>query len=288
MTGAEEGWLSGHDGVRLRYTALGAGAPVLLLHGFPDLRTTWRPQLPALAAAGFRAVAVDLRGYGDSDRPRAVADYRMDVLVADVVALGHALGGRVRLVGHDWGGVIAWHAAARHPALVERLVVLNAPHPARFARELRKPAQLLRSWYAAFFQLPWLPERLIAARRGALVRAALARATRRGAFTPDELRAYGEALSSPAAARAAIAYYRAAMRGPRRAVQPDGGHPPTRVERPALLVWGMRDPALRPDLTEGLERWVPDLRIARLADAGHWVHRDAPDRVNVLLTEFLV
>lgn len=257
--------------------------PVLLLHGFPDLPLTWRPQVAALAAAGFRTHAPPLRGYLDAPRPAHVADYAIDHLVADAESRVRSLGGRAHVVGHDWGGMIAWHLASRHPELVDRLVVMNAPHPARFARALRTPRQALRSWYALAFQLPWLPERLIAADGGALVRRSVRRATRPGAFTEAELDALARALATVDAARAAIACYRAAFRAALRGV----ARPRTRVERPTLLVWGMRDPFLGPELTEGLEDRVLDLRVERVAEAGHWVHRDAAARVNGVVLEFL-
>ena len=159
----EDGWSDG-AGVRLHHVSAGRGPLVLLLHGFPDFWYGWRRQLPALAAAGFRAVAPDLRGYNLSERPARVADYRIERLADDVAALVRALGAdRAHVVGHDWGGLIAWQLAMRHPQVVDRLAILNAPHPARFRRLLLDPRQGLRSWYVAFFQLPWLPERVLGA-----------------------------------------------------------------------------------------------------------------------------
>ena len=145
------------NGVRLHWVTAGdaSGPLVVLLHGFPDFWYGWRHQLPALAAAGFRVVAVDLRGYNLSERPPRVEDYSRDALADDVAALVAHLGAeRAAIVGHDWGGLIAWHLAARHPGRVARLVVLNAPHPARYKELLRNTSQALRSWYAAFFQIP--------------------------------------------------------------------------------------------------------------------------------------
>ena len=187
----------------------------LALHGFPEFWYSWRHQLPALAAAGFRAVAPDLRGYNLSDKPPGVAGYRMEHLVADVAGLVRGTGRpRAAVVGHDWGGAIAWTFAMRHPELVERLVVLNAPHPAAFLRELRTPAQLLRSWYVFFFQLPGLPEWYVRRRDFALLERALRRgAVRPGAFSDEDVRLCKEALARPGALTAAINYYRAVFRG---------------------------------------------------------------------------
>jgi pimeloyl-ACP methyl ester carboxylesterase len=147
--------------VTLHCVAEGSGPPVVLLHGFPEHWYSWRRQLPALAAGGFRALAPDLRGYNESDRPEGVQNYTLKKLATDVSGLCRALGpAKVRLVGHDWGGVIAWAAAHLYPELIERLVILNAPHPSLRWAVLR-PRQLARLWYAVFFQLPWLPENRI-------------------------------------------------------------------------------------------------------------------------------
>jgi pimeloyl-ACP methyl ester carboxylesterase len=153
-------------GLRLHCVEAGAGPLVVLLHGFPEFWYAWRHQIPALAAVGFRVVALDLRGYNTSDKPARVRDYRPRVLAQEVADLIVALSaGSAAVAGHDWGGGLAWLLAMQHPKRVERLVVLNAPHPVRFLKGLGSPRQLRRSWYVLAFQLPWLPERLGAARR---------------------------------------------------------------------------------------------------------------------------
>jgi pimeloyl-ACP methyl ester carboxylesterase len=270
--------------VRLHGVERGRGPLVLLLHGFPDFWYGWRQQLPALAAAGFRAVALDLRGYNLSDRPPRVADYRVSRLAADVRAAVAALGAeRAHVVGHDWGGAVAWHLAARYPETVDRLVVLNAPHPGRFAELLRTPGQALRSWYVGAFQIPAVPELLLGAARRRLLLASLrAMHLRPGALTDEDVARYDAAFASPGALRAALAYYRAAAR---RAGESLGTG--RTVDRPTLLVWGERDPALRPENADGLERWVPDLRVERVPQAGHFVQADAPDVVNGAIVRFL-
>src|SRR3954451_16988189 len=151
------------NGVRLHYVETGEGPLVVLLHGFPEFWWTWRHQIPALAAAGFRVVALDMRGYAESGKPPRWQDYRMEILAADVARLIAALGEeRAHVVGHDWGAAVAWMVATLHPERVERLAILNVPHPARMERALRtSPRQLLHSWYMFFFQIPWLPERLM-------------------------------------------------------------------------------------------------------------------------------
>ncbi len=281
------------NGVRLHYVEAGAGPggtapPVILLHGFPEFWYSWRHQLPALAAAGFRALAPDLRGYNLSGRPPGVRPYRIGALIGDVVGLiAHAGAARAVLVGHDWGGLIAWYAAMYLPDVVERLVVLNAPHPALFARELRNPGQLVRSSYQFFFQLPRLPEAALRARDYAVVRRTLRDdPVHPDAFTAGDIARYVEALDRPGALTATINYYRAAYRrDPRRALRELREIRPVAV--PTLLIWGERDRFLGPGLTRGLDRWAPDLRVERIPDASHWVQNDAPERVNAALLAFL-
>jgi pimeloyl-ACP methyl ester carboxylesterase len=264
--------------VRLFFVEQGAphGPPVVLLHGFPEFSYSWRYQLPALAAAGLRAIAPDLRGYGGSPKPPAVRDYHIDLLALDVADLiRRECGGRAHVVGHDWGGIVAWWLAMRHPDVVNRLVVLNAPHPAAYLRELRRSAsQVLRSWYVLFFQLPWLPEASIRAFDFAMLRRL---------FRGRDAERYVAAFADRRSLTSAINYYRAASRaGPAflsRGVRP--------VTAPTLVVWGERDRYLVPELATGLEPWVPDLRVVRLPRATHWVQYDEPDAVNRLLIDFL-
>jgi pimeloyl-ACP methyl ester carboxylesterase len=274
------------NGVRLHYVEAGEGPLVVLLHGFPQFWYAWRYQIPALARAGYRVIALDMRGYNLSEKPRGVRHYDVDALAADAAALVQRLDpAGATLIGHDWGGAVAWRAAERHPAAVRRLVILNAPHPATFARELRTPSQLLRSSYILFFQLPWIPELVIRARNFALLGRVLRRdPARPHAFTDEDVRRHKEALARPGALTAALDYYRAAARRPRGVLDPRGA---ARVEQPALVIWGDRDRYLRPELTRGLERWVPHVRVEHLADASHWVMDDAPERVNELVLRFV-
>ncbi len=190
---------------------------MVLLHGFPEFWYAWRHQIPALAAAGYRVLAPDLPGYITSDKPPRVRDCRPRVLAQKVAELIVALGAASAAVaGHDWGGGLAWLLAMHHPERVQRLIVLNAPHPIRFLKGLRSPRQLRRSWYILAFQLPWLPERLVAARDFEALRRALRRQpTRPGAFTTQDIDRYVAAAAQPGAMRAAINYYRATFRATR-------------------------------------------------------------------------
>jgi len=272
------------NGLCLHYVEAGAGPLIVLLHGFPEFWYSWRHQIPALARAGFHVIAPDLRGYNESAKPAGVANYRMELLVGDIVGLiRHAGATTATVVGHDWGGMIAWHLAMDQPQVVDQLAILNAPHPAAFVRELGGLEQWLRSSYIRFFQLPWLPECLLAAGDYALLERMLRhQPLRRGAFSRIDIRRYKRALSVPRALTSALNYYRAAWRhSPRRA---DGF--PT-ISMPTLLIWGERDSYLSIRLTKGLIPWVPNIKIQRLANASHWVQNDAPQDVNRLLLEFV-
>jgi epoxide hydrolase 4 len=272
--------------VRLHYVEDGEGPLVVLLHGFPDFWYSWRFQIPALVAAGFRVVAPDMRGYNLSSRPVGVSSYAPARLAADVRDLIAERGGGspALLTGHDWGAAVAWLTAIRHPEAVQRLAILNVPHPRQMTEALRRPGrQLLRSWYMFFFQLPWLPERLLAAGDWRGLRRPFQDA-RPGAFTPADLELYKQAWSQPGAATAMINYYRAALRRP-----PGGaaGRSLSPVQAPTLVIWGERDRHLGAELAEPLARDVPRLdRVVRLPSASHWVQHDEPDRVSELLIEF--
>ena len=231
-----------------------------------------------LSAAGYRCIAPDLRGYNESDKPRRVQDYAIGELVADVAELiEKTAGGSAYIVGHDWGGIIAWHVAIRHPALVMRLIILNAPHPALFRRELHTVRQALRSWYAGFFQIPILPELLLSSFHFRLL-------TRGAARSDAEREIYEEALSHPRGLRSALNYYRAAFRGMVRGAAPTRVQP---IRTPTLILWGERDRALDPRVLEGLEEYAPNVQIMRFRDVGHWIHIDAAERVNEEILRFL-
>ena len=269
---------------RLHYVEAGDGPLVVLLHGFPEFWFSWRFQIPALVEAGFRVVAPDMRGYNLSSRPSKVAAYDIDRLAADVRDLIRERGaGRALLAGHDWGAAAAWVTAMNHPGVVERLAILNAPHPHRMLQGLRRPRQLARSWYILFFQLPWLPELAVRARGWRGLRRLFENEARPGAFTPEDIERYVEAWSQPGAPTGMINYYRAAARQtPGRAsarIRP--------VEAPTLVIWGRRDRHLGAELAEPERADVPNLeRVVRLPEASHWVHQDEPERVSQLLVDF--
>lgn len=268
------------NGIRLHWVEQGSGPLVVLLHGFPESWRAWRRQIGPLADAGFHVVAPDLRGYGQSERPVGVEAYATDRLTDDVAALIRHLGAeKASVAGHDWGGVVAWRLAMAAPELLERLVVINAPHPRTFARELRRGRQALKSWYAIAFQLPALPEALIRARDYAFLRKIFRSSPARpGAYSDDDVEAYVANASQPGALTAMLNYYRAARRFPA---------PRTRtITTPTLVIWGERDTALDIRNLEGLEEYVSDLHVVRLPEASHWVLADAPERAAELISAF--
>jgi pimeloyl-ACP methyl ester carboxylesterase len=264
----------------LVFDALAAGPPtgevVVLLHGFPQTSACWTPLLETLAAAGYRAVAPDQRGYSPGARPATVAAYRMPELVADVVAIADRLGAaRMHLVGHDWGGVVAWTLAGRHPDRVATLTSVSTPHPRAFARALVAGTQALRSAYIPVFRIPRLPEFLLGGRRQRGLHWLLAQ-DRLGAEWVDT---YTRALAQPGALSAALAWYRAATPFSLRA---------PRVTVPTLYVWGSGDAALGPRAAVTTGRWVTGAyRFEVLPGAGHWLPEHHAQELGRLLLEHL-
>ena len=273
------------DTVRLHYVEAGDGPLVVLLHGFPEFWYAWRHQIDALAAAGFRVVAPDMRGYNLSSKPAGVASYALSLLAADVRDLIAERGGDdgALLAGHDWGGVVAWATAAAHPDAVRRLAILNMPHPRRMLEGLRTVRQLRKSWYILFFQLPGVPERLLRARRFEALRGPFHEA-RAGAFTRSDVDRYVEAWSQPGALPAMLGYYRAAFRA---RLTGDADPKPASVAAPTLVIWGERDRHLGAELAQPHAADVPNLeRVERIPTASHWVAHDEPELVARLLIEF--
>jgi pimeloyl-ACP methyl ester carboxylesterase len=268
------------NGVRLHCVVEGEGPLVLLLHGFPETSRAWRKQIPALAQR-FRVVAPDLRGFGASDKPKGIAAYRTSVVACDIVGLIGAFGSeRAHVVGHDWGGGVAWTVATLHPEAVDRLVVLNCPHPVVMQRALRSNwTQIRKSWYIFAFQLPWLPEWSFTRNGGNSLKSALRSSSKPGTFGEDDLDEYARAFSAPGAATGAMNYYRAAVRAPLARGT---------IKAPTLLIWAEDDFALGIELTRGMEGlFEHPPRIEYVPDTSHWVMEERPEVVNRLLLEFL-
>ena len=270
------------NGIRMHYVTQGEGPLIVLLHGFPEFWYSWRFQIPFLAEHGYTVVAPDLRGYNDTDKPRK--GYDIPTLLRDIEGLIKGLGQeKAIIVGHDWGGGLAWGFAIRYPHMTERLIVMNAPHPQAMLREFRTLKQLRKSWYMFLFQIPWLPETILlrnhANEIGRILRGS---AVQKDAFPREVIAKYQAARSKPGAVTAALNYYRQIFR-----------HPPGPAERkshisiPTLLIWGEQDIALGIELTYGLEQWVDNIQVKRIPDSGHWVQQEQPDKVNQLMLAFL-
>jgi epoxide hydrolase 4 len=269
--------------VQLHAVAAGPtdGPVVLLLHGFPEFWYGWRKQIGALAAAGFRVVVPDQRGYNTSSKPRAIASYRVQHVVSDVVAMIDQLGRKdVYVAGHDWGAIVAWATAARHPEKVARLAILNVPHPAvMFRFLLTHPGQLARSWYTFFFQVPRLPEWLFSAWNFRLGVRSLVRTSRPGTFSPEDLSQYRSAWAQPGAVTAMINWYRALMRNP-------SSFGVEHVAVPTRILWGKKDAFLLPSLASASQRRCTRSEVVWFEGATHWLHLEEPDAVNSALIEF--
>jgi epoxide hydrolase 4 len=267
---------------RLHYVEAGDGPLVVLLHGFPEFWYGWRLQIKPLAAAGFRVVAPDTRGYNLSSKPDGVKAYDIAKLAADIRGLIHERGAEsALLVGHDWGGSVAWATAMNHPEVVDRLAILNAAHPRKLSQGLHHPGQLRKSWYFFFFDLPDLPEAVVRADHWHFFRHFLRDANPE--YTQEEIGRYIEAWSQPDAATGMINYYRSSVRTPPKQAE-EQIRP---ISAPTLVIWGESDRYLGPELAEPEHEDVPNLdRVERLPGASHWVHHDEAERVNRLLIDF--
>lgn len=278
-----EGFITA-NGIRLHYVGQGQGKLMLFLHGFPEFWYSWRHQLSEFGR-DHHAVAIDLRGYNDSDKPSSLDAYRMEEFLKDIDGVITGLGyENCILVAHDWGGAIAWVFAYRYPHRVEKLITLNIPHPTKFARGLLTPRQLLKSWYIFFFQLPVLPERWLSENHyDRLAKIMSAMAIDKSAFSSEDLEAYKNAASKPGALTAMINYYRGIFGKFPLDIQ----FPKEKLSIPTLMIWGEKDTALGKELTYGTEEYVRDLTIKYIPNCSHWVQQEKPELVNQYIREFI-
>jgi epoxide hydrolase 4 len=276
------------NGINFEVATMGTGDRLALcLHGFPEHAYSWRYQMPLLEKLGYRVWAPNLRGYGGTDSPQEVSAYKTRTLVEDVAALIQAAKPReTLLLAHDWGGALAWSLALQQPQLIDKLVMMNMPHPACFARELRRPPQLFLSWYIFFFQLPWLPERMLRRRNGRATSGVFRSTSKNPSrFTDDDLEVYRANAMRPGGLTAMINWYRAALRG----------RPLTRfrslqfpvINIPTLFLWGDADTALSFRNTRGTEKYVSDLTFRVFPGISHWIQQEAPEAVNAMLEAWL-
>lgn len=270
------------NGVKLHYVTQGEGPLMLMLHGFPEFWYSWRHLIPEFAK-DFKVVAPDLRGYNESDKPSDSSAYKMTELVRDVEGVITGLGyERCVLVGHDWGGAIAWNFAYTYPGMLEQLIVLNLPHPAKFASAIANPRQLMRSSYMFFFQLPWLPERLLQRNNYQLIETTFkSMAIDKSIFTQADIDAYKDAVSKPGALTAMLNYYRHITQSGM--TQRDWGV----LQVPTLMIWGENDAALGKELTYGTEAYVRDFQLRYIPNCSHWVQQEQPQLIKQYIREFL-
>lgn len=272
--------------IRLHYVTQGQGELVVLLHGFAEFWYSWRYQIPTLARH-FKVVVPDLRGYNDSDKP--ASGYDLDTLSADIRGLISSLGYvKAHIVGHDWGGMIAWRLAQKFPQVLNRLAILNAPHPYRFWQELLGNLdQVRRSWYVFAFQIPGLPEWLIQQNLKDFVKNFFRElAVRKGAFTAEDTQVYEAALQKPGVISAAINYYRSSL-SPQNWLH-HWGRSPEPVTVPTLILWSEEDALLSQKLTEGMDRLInAPFQLKFVPHCGHWMQQEVPQTVNRELLNFL-
>jgi pimeloyl-ACP methyl ester carboxylesterase len=272
------------NGIQLHYVEVGSGELVILLHGFPEFWYGWRNQLPVLSEK-YRVVAPDMRGYNLSDKPQGVSNYRMEILASDIAKLINALGEeKAIVVGHDWGAAVAWAVGALHPDVVKKLAILNVPHPSEMRRAFMSFnfSQWVKSWYIFFFQLPFLPERIVGTPKffrqtfGSMC-------MKENSWNEDDVKKYTEAYAKPETVKATIAYYRAAFREIFSRTQTRFA----KIEAPVLMLWGEHDKALGKELTYRTKEYCENaFEIFYDSTSGHFVQHDNPDWVNQKLLDF--
>jgi pimeloyl-ACP methyl ester carboxylesterase len=281
------------NGVKIHYAHCGIGPLIIFLHGFPEYWDMWKAQLEEFGKDHF-AVAPDMRGFNLSSKPAEASNYRPKYLVEDIRQLAEFLGyGKFVLVAHDWGGAVAWLFTMFYPDCVDRLIIINSPHPATFERELREnPEQRKASSYMLLFRSPGAEAKLSADDYSPLLNMAFGEIIRSGVLKDEDIRGYKKAWSQPGALTGGLNYYRAAdmeaLENPEEAAKkPAAAAALPKITLPVLVIWGEKDTALLTGCIRGLDEYVTQLTIRRLPDASHWVVREKPQVVNFLIREFL-
>ena len=266
------------NGIQLHAALAGPddGKPLILLHGFPDAWFGWEAQIMPLSEAGFRVIVPDQRGYNLSDKPSGIASYGMDILVNDILGLADGLGyDTFHIAGHDFGAMVCWNMAMSQPQRIERMAIANVPHPTIMGTYLRThPSQMLKSWYAFFFQIPGLPECLVQAKKWKMLLSAMP-----VTLTDKEMNRYRKAWSQPDSITSMINWYRASFRGLRKSTNSP------QIKIPTLIIWGKQDPHISYEMAQLSANLCIDSRLVTFEDATHWVLHDKPDEVNQLLID---
>jgi pimeloyl-ACP methyl ester carboxylesterase len=271
------------NGIRLHTVECGKGPVLLFLHGFPEFWYGWKNQLTYFADQGFRAIAPDQRGYNLSDKPEGISAYNIEVLVEDIVQLIKTLGEpNVYLVGHDWGGGVAWTLAYLHPELVSKLIILNMPYPGILRSTMKQHwEQIAKSWYVGFFQLPWLPEKITSLDHFKMLASSLQNTALPGTFSEADLDQYRQAWQQPGSIQAMINWYRATREG--NPIKEDGPG----VLIPVLLIWGEKDQFLIPELAEASISKCAKGMLIKMPEATHWLHHEKSKEVNEKILFFI-
>jgi pimeloyl-ACP methyl ester carboxylesterase len=268
------------NGIKLHTQFAGReeGEPVILLHGFPDAWFGWEQQIEALAKEGYRVIVPDQRGYNLSDKPKGKENYRMELLVQDILGLADTLEiERFYLVGHDFGAMVAWWIAIYYPERIKRMVISNVPHPKVMGKYLRKSfSQMRKSWYAFFFRIPALPERLVGVRNWKYFSSAMAKG-----LTEEQLNRYRESWAQPNAITCMINWYRAFGKGFTKKAKS------LRVNIPTIILWGKQDPHLSYAMAEMSVDMCEECSLVTFDNASHWVHQDEPEEFNKQMISFL-
>ncbi|UJR37562.1 hypothetical protein I4U23_030263 [Adineta vaga] len=273
------------SGVTLHYVSKGTSDKPLMLfvHGFPECWYTWRYQMKYFSEK-YRVVAIDQRGYGLSSKPSSISDYKVELLARDVADVIEQLGYKsCVLVGHDWGAIVSWTVAMLYPTLINKLVIMNVPHPKAFEANLSF-RQLRRSWYMFFYQTPFIPELLFQSNDFEIFKQVFLGKPmgliNQNNLTRDDLEVFKYTFAQEGTAHAAINYYRALFRNQKEELQ-------KRIIVPVLIVWGCQDGAIGEELADASTKYCSDVRLKKIRDASHWVQQDVPDEVNKYMEAFL-
>ncbi len=274
--------------IRLHCVVQGQGKLVLMLHGFPEFWYSWRHQIPVMAKY-FKIIAPDMRGYNQSEKPEGAENYRMGLLVEDVAGLINSFGeDKAIIVGHDWGAIVSWAFAMAHPEATEKLIIMNAPHPAVWQEKAKyNTRQLRKSWYIFFFQTEEVPESYFSRDNYLALKLMLSKSTvREGVFSEEDLKKFVEAWSKPGALTSSINYYRANI-SPEIFMKEVSPRFP-KITSPTLVIWGEKDLALELEMSKGAEKYIDaPYTIRYIAECGHWVQNEESELVNKYMLEFL-